>query len=77
MWSLGVILYIMLCGYPPFYSDVPTKVISRSMEQKILRGEYDFPAREWSRVSNEAKTIVVRYVIEINVCIRELYTVCI
>jgi len=60
MWSLGVILYIMLCGYPPFYSDVPTKVISRSMEQKILRGEYDFPAREWGRVSNEAKTIVVR-----------------
>lgn len=60
MWSLGVILYIMLCGYPPFYSEVPSQLFSRSMEQKILRGEYDFPAREWGRVSYQAKTIVVR-----------------
>ena len=62
MWSLGVIIYIMLCGYPPFYSENPHKQLSQGMRRRIMAGEYDFPAPEWSRVSQDAKDVVKRLV---------------
>ncbi|XP_052797609.1 MAP kinase-activated protein kinase 5-like [Mya arenaria] len=58
MWSLGVILYIMLCGYPPFYSETPSRQITVEMRRKILSGEYDFPEDEWCHVSDRAKQVV-------------------
>ncbi|XP_018666684.2 MAP kinase-activated protein kinase 5 [Ciona intestinalis] len=60
MWSLGVIIYILLCGYPPFYSEHPSsrRAIDRSMRRKIMNGTYNFPEREWERVSEPAKDIV-------------------
>ncbi|CAK8678117.1 unnamed protein product [Clavelina lepadiformis] len=60
MWSLGVIIYILLCGYPPFYSEHPTsrRAIDRSMRRKIMSGTYQFADREWGRVSNRAKDVV-------------------
>jgi len=46
LWSAGCILYIFLCGYPPFYGDD---------DQEILRavqiGKYDFEGEEWEDVS--------------------------
>lgn len=60
MWSLGVIVYIMLCGYPPFYSETPSKQITRHMKKKIMAGEYDFPREDWSHVSPQAKDLVTR-----------------
>ena len=50
VWSVGVIIYIMLCGYPPFYSENPRKQLSQGMKRRIMHGEYDFPAPEWSKV---------------------------
>ncbi|KAL3857437.1 hypothetical protein ACJMK2_012108 [Sinanodonta woodiana] len=58
MWSLGVILYIMLSGYPPFYSETPSRQITTEMKRKILLGDYQFPETEWQQVSEEAKSVV-------------------
>ncbi|KAK2152660.1 hypothetical protein LSH36_322g02013 [Paralvinella palmiformis] len=50
MWSLGVIMYILLCGYPPFYSNHGA-AISPGMKKRIRNGQYEFPAAEWGKVS--------------------------
>ncbi|KAL3320244.1 hypothetical protein Ciccas_001076 [Cichlidogyrus casuarinus] len=57
MWSLGVITYILLCGYPPFYSH-NGQPISPGMKRRIRLGEYTFPTREWTRVSGDAKDLI-------------------
>ncbi|KAM9410066.1 MAP kinase-activated protein kinase 2-like isoform 1-T1 [Pholidichthys leucotaenia] len=53
MWSLGVIMYILLCGFPPFYSNTG-QAISPGMKQRIRMGQYEFPNPEWADVSEEA-----------------------
>ncbi len=60
MWSIGVILYIMLCGYPPFYSEVPHQPITQRMRKKIMSGNFDFPRREWEGISDKAKDLIRR-----------------
>jgi serine/threonine protein kinase len=50
MWSLGVILYIMLSGIPPFEED--------GLYEQILEGKYEFDVREWTTVSPEAKQLI-------------------
>lgn len=57
MWSLGVIMYILLCGYPPFYSN-HGQAMSPGMKKRIRTGQYDFPATEWKHVSNDAKNLI-------------------
>ncbi len=53
IWSLGVILYILLCGYPPFNGSTDRKIMKR-----ILIGDFDFPVEEWEDISKEAKNII-------------------
>lgn len=53
LWACGVILYILLAGYPPFWDD-DTKVLY----EQIKLGEYDYPSPDWDDVSNEAKDLI-------------------
>ncbi|KAM9408500.1 MAP kinase-activated protein kinase 3 isoform 2-T2 [Pholidichthys leucotaenia] len=57
MWSLGVIMYILLCGFPPFYSNTG-QAISPGMKRRIRMGQYEFPNPEWSEVSQIAKDLI-------------------
>nr|XP_012549845.2 MAP kinase-activated protein kinase 2 isoform X2 [Bombyx mori] len=57
IWSLGVVMYILLCGFPPFYSNHGL-AISPGMKKRIRLGQYDFPDPEWSSVSSEAKNLI-------------------
>ena len=50
-------MYILCCGYPPFYS-THGQPISPGMKRRIKAGEYTFPVAEWSRVSEEAKRLI-------------------
>lgn len=53
IWSIGVILYILLCGYPPFNGDTDSEIIA-----KIQKGKFSFPKEEWSSISKEAKDLI-------------------
>lgn len=53
MWSVGVIIYILLCGYPPFYADNAPALFKKIMEVK-----YDFEDPAWDNVSQEAKDLI-------------------
>ena len=57
IWSCGVILYILLCGYAPFYGEKDEDIY-----QQVLKGEYDFPKEEWDHVSEEAKKLVKKMI---------------
>ncbi|XP_053949521.1 MAP kinase-activated protein kinase 2 isoform X2 [Anastrepha obliqua] len=57
IWSLGVIMYILLCGFPPFYSNNGL-AISPGMKKRIRTGQYDFPNPEWANVSQAAKDLI-------------------
>ena len=51
---IHVYMFCRLCGYPPFYSN-HGMAISPGMKKRIRNGQYEFPAPEWSRVSQDGK----------------------
>merc|ERR1719510_2529738 len=57
IWSLGVILYMALGGYPPFNSNSKGP-LSPGMKSRIKYGLYEFHDPEWTHVSNEAKDLI-------------------
>ncbi|EDV92274.1 GH24824 [Drosophila grimshawi] len=57
IWSLGVVMYIIMCGFPPFYS-INGLSISPGMKKRIRSGQYDFPDPEWTNVSQAAKDLI-------------------
>ena len=60
LWSCGVILYILLCGSPPFYGKNEKEIFS-----KILSGNFSFRHKIWNKISEEAKDLVNK-LLEIN-----------
>lgn len=53
MWSLGIILYIMLSGQPPFFHEDNFELFAM-----IKDGEFDFKNEAWTRVSAEGKDLI-------------------
>lgn len=54
-WSIGVIAYILLCGYPPFYDENDAALF-----QQILKAEYEFDSPYWDDISDSAKEFIRR-----------------
>jgi calcium/calmodulin-dependent protein kinase I len=53
-WSIGVILYTLLCGYKPFECENDEDLFA-----KIKKGDYSFPDAEWAHISDIAKDLIV------------------
>ena len=53
IWSIGVITYILLCGYPPFYGDSDNQIFD-----SVRTGRFDFPSPDWDNISNAAKDFI-------------------
>ncbi|EER09574.1 Calcium-dependent protein kinase, putative [Perkinsus marinus ATCC 50983] len=66
LWSCGVIMYILLCGYPPFYGETDADVLT-----KVRLGNYTFNASDWRNISADAKDLI-RKLLKMNP--RERYT---
>ncbi|KAJ3314531.1 hypothetical protein HDV04_006070 [Boothiomyces sp. JEL0838] len=66
LWSLGVITYILLCGYPPFFDQKNAELF-----KKIMAGKYQFDHPWWDHISERAKDFVRRLLV---VDIKKRYT---
>ncbi|XP_017155660.1 calcium/calmodulin-dependent protein kinase type 1 isoform X2 [Drosophila miranda] len=53
VWSIGVISYILLCGYPPFYDENDANLFAQ-----ILKGEFEFDSPYWDEISESAKQFI-------------------
>ena len=58
LWSIGVIVYILLCGFPPFYGDNDAQ-----MFRKIKAGSFKFLSPYWDKISSDAKDFVAKLLV--------------
>jgi serine/threonine protein kinase len=64
MWSVGVIIYVLLCGYPPFSDDNQSVLF-----QKIRTGDFKFNEKHWGEISLHAKDLISNLLV-VNPCQR-------
>lgn len=57
MWSAGCMLYILLCGYPPFYGDDNNEILAM-----VQRGSFDFDGEEWDDIDVAAKDLIKKLI---------------
>jgi calcium/calmodulin-dependent protein kinase I len=58
MWSAGVIMYILLCGYPPFYNENDGRLFD-----SIMAGQYEFHSPYWDNISSQAKDLIKKLLV--------------
>jgi len=69
IWSIGVVMYILLCGYPPFFDDGENMA---ALFEQIMAGEFEFADPYWTDISAEAKDLILHLLV---VDPKERYTV--
>lgn len=60
MWSLGVVLYICLCGFPPFSDELYSAENPYTLSQQIKMGRFDYPSPYWDSVGDPALDLIDR-----------------
>jgi len=53
LWSCGVMMYVLLCGYPPFFGESDADILA-----KVRLGNYSFNAADWKHISDDAKNLI-------------------
>ncbi|KAK4958533.1 serine/threonine protein kinase [Elasticomyces elasticus] len=60
VWSLGVVLYICLCGFPPFSDELYSPENPYTLSQQIKMGRFDYPSPYWDSVEDPALELIDR-----------------
>ncbi|KAK2738797.1 hypothetical protein FQN55_000435 [Onygenales sp. PD_40] len=58
IWSLGVVLYICLCGFPPFSDELYTRENPYTLAEQIKQGRFDYPSPYWDSVGDPALDLI-------------------
>lgn len=72
VWSLGVVLYICLCGFPPFSDELYSKENPYTLTQQIKSGRFDYPSPYWDSVGDPALDLIDRM---LTVDVEKRYTI--